>query len=30
VVFNLPAALDPAEYLKAVQVNQERIPDGSK
>lgn len=25
VVFNLPAALDPAEYLKAVQVQQERL-----
>lgn len=29
VVFNLPAAMDPAEYLKAVKVEQERLPDGS-
>jgi hypothetical protein len=29
VVFNLPAAMDAAEYAKAVRVEQERIPDGS-
>jgi len=29
VVFNLPAAMDAAEYMKAVKVEQERIPDGS-
>ena len=29
VVFNLPAAMDPAEYAKAVRVEQERLPDGS-
>jgi len=28
-VFNLPAAMDAAEYAKAVRVEQERIPDGS-
>jgi hypothetical protein len=28
VVFNLPQALDPAEYLKSVQVEQERLTDG--
>jgi len=30
VVFNLPAALDPAEYMKAVRVEQERLTDGSE
>ena len=29
VVFNLPAAMDAAEYMKAVKVEQERLPDGS-
>jgi hypothetical protein len=29
VVFALPAAMDAAEYAKAVRVEQERIPDGS-
>lgn len=29
VVFNLPQALDPAEYLKSVQVDQERLTDGN-
>ena len=29
VVFNLPAAMDAAEYAKAVRVEQERLPDGS-
>ena len=29
VVFALPAALDAAEYARAVRVEQERIPDGS-
>jgi len=29
VVFNLPQAMDAAEYAKAVRVEQERIPDGS-
>ncbi|RBP69602.1 hypothetical protein [Marinobacter nauticus] len=29
VVFNLPQALDPAEYVKAIQVEQERLPDGN-
>ncbi|NVD36824.1 hypothetical protein [Marinobacter lutaoensis] len=29
VTFNLPPALDPAEYLKAVQVDQERLTDGN-
>ena len=29
VVFNLPAALNPADYLKAVQVDTERLADGS-
>ncbi|GGY81982.1 hypothetical protein [Marinobacter zhanjiangensis] len=29
VVFNLPQALDPAEYLKSVQVEQERLTDGN-
>lgn len=27
VVFNLPAALDPSDYLKAVQVKQESLPN---
>ncbi len=29
VVFNLPQALDPAEYMKAVRVEQERLTDGN-
>ena len=29
VVFNLPAAMDASEYMKAVKVEQERLPDGS-
>lgn len=29
VVFNLPAAMDPAEYAKAVTVEQRKLPDGS-
>ncbi|GGY85394.1 hypothetical protein [Marinobacter zhanjiangensis] len=29
VVFNLPQALDPSEYAKAIQVEQERLPDGN-
>ena len=29
VVFNLPQAMDAAEYMKAVKVEQERLPDGS-
>ena len=29
VTFALPAAMDAAEYAKAVRVEQERIPDGS-
>ena len=29
VVFALPAAMDAAEYAKAVRVEQERLPDGS-
>lgn len=29
VVFNLPAAMDAAEYAKAVRVEQERLPDDS-
>jgi CRP-like cAMP-binding protein len=29
VVFNLPAAMDAAEYMKAVKVEQERLPDCS-
>jgi len=29
VVFNLPAALDPAEYLKAVTVEQEKLGHGN-
>lgn len=29
VVFNLPAALDPESYLKAVQVQQERLTNDS-
>lgn len=29
VVFNLPQALDPAEYAKAIQVEQERLTDGN-
>jgi len=28
VVFNLPAAMDPGEYLKAVRVEQDRISHG--
>lgn len=27
VTFNLPPAMDPAEYAKAVQVEQEKLPD---
>jgi hypothetical protein len=29
VVFNLPQALNPAEYLKSVQVEQERLTGGN-
>ncbi|WP_417522346.1 hypothetical protein [Marinobacter sp.] len=29
VVFNLPAAMDAAEYAKAIRVEQESLPDGS-
>lgn len=28
VVFNLPAAMDPAEYVKAVKVDQEKLSHG--
>lgn len=29
VTFNLPPAMDPAEYMKALTVKQEALPDGT-
>ena len=29
IVFSLPQAMDAGEYMKAVKVEQERLPDGS-